>query len=180
MDIYSVFKFLHIATAITWLGGGGVLLALGLIASRLNNNEDLFTVARFSGQLALRWFVPSSVLTLVFGVVTTTLGGLWAEAWVTLALIGFAATFCIGNFVLRPSADKIEKLSGAGDQAGAMLETHRILQINKFDSTMLFVVVADMVLKPSWSDLVPLAIMALVLIVGAALFLSPNFRNRAA
>jgi uncharacterized membrane protein len=180
MNVYDIFKFLHVVTAIAWVGGGGVILLLGIIAAGANNDADVFTIGRFSNQLAFRWFIPSSLLTLVFGVIATTLAGLWSEAWIIIALVGFLATFTIGMTVMKPAADTIAMLSAADDHAGAMAETRRVLQINKFDATILLVVVADMVLKPTWADLIPIAIMVLVLVAAATLFLSPMLRSRTA
>ena len=60
------------------------------------------------------WFIPSSMATLLFGLVTVFISGLWGEAWVILGLIGFAATFATGNFYLKPTAERIEKLEAGG------------------------------------------------------------------
>lgn len=40
MDWYSIVKFLHVVTAILWVGGGFVLFLLGMLAERAGNIEE--------------------------------------------------------------------------------------------------------------------------------------------
>ena len=62
----------------------------------------------------------------------------------------------------------------------AVVATSReILTIAKFDSVLLFVVIADMVLKPEGNDWAVLVVMAIVLLVAAAVWLTPVFRKPA-
>ncbi|HVY50541.1 MAG TPA: DUF2269 family protein [Devosia sp.] len=173
MDWYSIFKFLHVASAVCWVGGGVVLMYQGLLAERAKNTEAQMVVVKQTAALALSWFVPSSLATVLFGIVTATLGGLWSNAWVILGLVGFAATFSTGNFVIRPAADQIAKNESEGKRDAAAGYGAKLLQVAKFDYVMLFTVIADMVLKPAWSDVWVLAVMAVVLVAGAVLFLMP-------
>lgn len=100
MDIYTIFKFLHVAAAIAWVGGGVTLFAMGIFAERARDDAEMMRVLGSVGVMAMRWFMPSSLLTLVFGIVAAFAGGLWGELWVILGLVGFAATFVTGHFVL--------------------------------------------------------------------------------
>jgi uncharacterized membrane protein len=171
--LYTVFKYIHILGAIAWIGGGVTLCFLSILAVRANDEARMLGALRNVGLLANRWFVPASLLTLVCGIVMAFLGNLWGEAWVVLGLFGFAATFVTGHFGLRPFAMKIQALAETGDMSGAAAEGRRMLQVAKFDYTMLAMVVADMVLKPQWTDFVLLGVIAAILVIGAALFLGP-------
>ena len=111
---------------------------------------------------------------------STQSAGLWSDAWVILGLVGFAATFCTGNFVIRPTADAIAAHEGQGRRDLALAAGNKLMKVAKFDYVMLFTVIADMVLKPEWSDVIVLAIMALVIAGGAALFLVPALRTETA
>jgi len=173
MDWYSIFKFLHVAAAVCWVGGGVILMYLGILGGRARDVEAQMTVIKQTASLATTWFIPASLGTVVLGIITATIGGLWSEAWVVLGLLGFAATFSTGFFVIRPAADAIAKLETEGKRDLAMLHGNKLLQVSKFDYVMLFTVIADMVLKPAWSDLVLLVVMAVVLIAGAVVFLLP-------
>jgi hypothetical protein len=176
MDWYAVFKFLHVSAAVCWVGGGVVLMYLAILGQRAKDDTATMTVVKQTASLATTWFIPSSMATLLLGIVVASIGGLWSEAWVILGLLGFAATFATGFFVIRPSADAIAKHETDGRRDLALAFGNKLMKISKFDYVMLFTVIADMVVKPAWSDVVPLAVMALVLIAGAALFLLPGLR----
>jgi uncharacterized membrane protein len=180
MDWYSILKFLHVSSAVCWVGGGVVLMYLGVLAERAKDTEGQMVVVKQTARLALLWFVPSSLATVIFGLATATVGGLWSNAWVILGLIGFIATFCTGNFIIRPTADAIAKSESEGKRDTANAYGNKLLTVAKFDYVMLFTVIADMVLKPAWSDVWILGIMAVVLIVGAGVFLVPALGRKPA
>src|SRR4051812_38664944 len=101
VDWYSIFKFLHVAAAVCWVGGGVILMYQGLLAERAKDTEAQMVVVKQTAALAMTWFIPSSLATVVLGIIVATLGGQWGQAWVILGLLGFAATFSTGNFVIR-------------------------------------------------------------------------------
>jgi len=177
LDLYLIFKFLHVAAAIAWIGGGVTLFAMGMFAASRKDDAEMMRVLGGVGFMANRWFVPSSLATLVCGIVMATLGNLWGDAWVVLGLVGFAGTFLTGHFVLRVKAIEAGRLMGEGRVAEAALVGRKLMQVAKFDYTMLFTVVAIMVAKPVWSDLVTLGVMGLVLAVAAGLFLVGGLRR---
>jgi len=180
MDWYSIFKFLHVTSAVCWVGGGAVLMFLAILAGRAKDDDAQMVVIKQTASLATVWFIPASLATVVFGLVVATIGGLWGSAWVILGLAGFAATFSTGNFAIKPTADAIAKYESEGKRELAKAAGLKLLKVAKFDYVMLFTVIADMVLKPAWSDVILLVIMALVLIAGAALYLVPALRAQPA
>lgn len=177
MDLYSFFKFLHVVSAVAWVGGGVTMFALALMALRRNDTDMASQVVAQVAFLGTRWFIPASLLTVVFGLVMTALGGLWGEAWIILGLAGFASTFFTGLLGLKPLSEEIDAARRANPNADTHALEARIMQLSKFDYTVMAVVIADMVFKPGWGDLVLLALMALVVAGGGVLFLG-NGINR--
>jgi uncharacterized membrane protein len=176
MDFYSIFKFLHIAAAMAWIGGGVTIFAMAIFAERARDDAEMMRILGSVGMMANRWFVPSSLATLILGIVMAFLGGLWGELWIILGLVGFAATFATGHFVLRVKAMAAGQLMAEGkiDEAAAL--GRKLIQISKFDYTMLFLVVADMVFKPGWTDFVTLGTLAAVLAAAGYLFLAGGLK----
>ena len=178
MDWYTIFKFLHVAAAIIWVGGAFIMIMLGLRADRSRNDAELVSVARQVAWAGDRIYTPASIATLVLGLITVWLGALWGDLWVILGLVGVAITIALGILVLGPRAKGIDAKFGAGGATPALAALCReLLTIARFDLVLLFVVIADMVLKPGVSDWVTLVIMAIVLIAAAALWLTPAFRK---
>jgi uncharacterized membrane protein len=181
MDFYLLFKFLHVASAIIWIGAGIGLVVLGIAADRKTDRAEFIRVIRSISFLAPRVFVPTSLATLVFGLIVVFMRWSFTELWVWIGLVGFAATFLTGNFLLKPRADRVAEITareGASDNA--MDAGRELLQLSKFDYVMLLVVVADMVFKPVAGDWPVLLLMAVVIVGAGLAFLGPVLRSRPA
>lgn len=178
MDWFVIVKYLHVVTAICWVGGGVILFFAGLLADMRKDEAGTSNVLRLVVVLSPVWFIPMSLLTLVFGLIMSFMGNLWSEAWITLGLIGFLITFCIGLFILKPTSEKFTAHNDAGRIAEAKAEGAKMLAVSKFDYVLLFSVIFDMVVRPGWSDIVPLVIIAIAIVAGAALFLLPALASR--
>ena len=180
MDWYTIVKFLHVASAVIWIGGAFVMIVLGARAGSAKNDTEIVGVVRQVAWAAERIYVPASVAALVFGVIAATLGELWSSLWVILGLVGVAATIALGVVVLTPRAKRVEAGYKASGVTPAVVAISReILTIAKFDAVLLFVVVADMALKPEPGDWVTLVVMAVGLVAAAAVWLPPAFRKPA-
>lgn len=185
MDWGSLFKFVHVSAAIVWIGAGVGLIVLGIAARRATDRDGYIRVIQQVIFLAPRLFVPSSIAAFVSGALTAYFNG-WdlttpSNLWLWLGLIGFAATFVTGNFFIRPRAERVEKIiaaEGVGSDRGYAV-SNEVLLIAQFDYLMLFLVVADMVMKPSAADWPLLLAFAIVLIGGVAYFLAPVLRKPA-
>ena len=175
MDWYSIFKFLHVASAVTWIGGGLIMVLFGVKADRAKNDAEIVGVVRQVAWAADRIYIPASLATLAFGLVTAWIGNLWSNLWVNLGFVGIVSTIALGVLVLTPRAKKVSAEAGVTPQAVRL--SREILTIAKFDMTVLFVVIADMVLKPMWSDFIVIAIFAIVLIAGFVTFMLPALRG---
>jgi uncharacterized membrane protein len=178
MDWYALFKFLHVASAVIWIGGAFVMIMLGVKAERSKSDTELVGVVRQVAWAGERIYVPASISTLVFGLIVAWLGALWSDLWVILGLVGVAITIGMGILVLTPRAKKAEAGYAAGGVTPAVVAISReILTLAKFDAVLLFTVVADMVLKPGTEDWILLVVMAVVLVAAAAIWLTPVFRK---
>jgi hypothetical protein len=172
VDWYSIVKFCHIVCALLWVGGGFALMLLALRAERADNIEGMLQSMRATGELGNRLFAPMSVLTLVFGLVMC---GLWigfTDLWIVIGLGGYFTTFVIGMTVFKPTADRMGKMiAEKGVTPDVIALGRRVLRIARFDYSVMLVIIADMVLKPTAHDLVILAGMAVIVAAGLAMAL---------
>ncbi|MBZ9760038.1 DUF2269 domain-containing protein [Mesorhizobium sp. CA8] len=170
MDWYSIVKFLHVVSAILWVGGGFVLFLLGVLAERAGNIDDKLQAMRASGQLGSKFFAPMSMLTLVFGLIMC---GFWVgftELWIVIGLVGYATTFSIGMLVFKPTGERIGAMVAKEGVTPAVLAIgQRMMNWARLDYAVMLVIIADMVLKPSLHDIGILAGMAMVIVLGVAL-----------
>lgn len=168
MDWYSLVKFLHVVSAIVWVGGGLMLTMLGLRASMAGDIAATAQAMRASGEMGGRVMMPASLATLVFGLVMCWFWVGFSDLWVLIGLACYATTFLIGAFVFKPAGERMAAtMAREGVTPAALAEGARVLKVARFDYAVMLVVLADMVLKPSGSDVAVLGATVAVLAAGA-------------
>lgn len=148
MDTFEIYKFLHVTTAIIWVGGGifGAILtrrALGASAAhRLGIARDLAFVSR-------RVFAPASILTLVFGVLMVLDADAieFEQAWIAIGLGAIIVSIAIGAGFLSPQSAKLVDELETGEEK-AMDRLRRVATVSRVDLLVLLVAVWAMVAKP--------------------------------
>ena len=152
--------------------GADARALLALRGERSNNVEAMLVAMRATGELANRLFVPMSLLTFGFGFALCWFWVGFSDLWVVIGLAGYFTTFAIGMTVFGPTAAKMGKLVAEQSVTPQVLALgQRMLRFARLDYSVMLVIVADMVLKPTAGDVVTLAGMALVLAAGLAMAL---------
>ena len=179
MDWYNVVKFLHVAMAVIWVGGGFAMMLSGIAGRTFGDGTDV-SVARIISVLGNIVFMPASLLTLLFGIILVVMSWSFTDLWVIIGLAGVASAVLTGTIVFKPTADRITALVPVEGLQGPTVADlgARLVRIAKFDYVVLFVVIADMVLKPGWGDVVILGLMGAAVAVAALLFLTPRPRRQ--
>jgi uncharacterized membrane protein len=148
---YSVFKVVHVALAVFWVGGGLTLTVLGLRAERLDDPVEMATLARQAAFVGEKLFAPAGLVVLLMGIAMVINGHLgWGHFWVIAGLIGYAATFVTGLGFLGPQAKKVDLLlrERGAEAAETQAAIQRILLVARVDVAVLLLVVAAMTVKP--------------------------------
>lgn len=180
---YEILLFLHVATAIVWLGGAMVIQFFAFRAERASDPLEMKRVASDAEWLAMRLFVPASLAVLVFGILLV-LDGPWSfdQLWIVLGLLGYAFSFFLGILFLSPETGRIARLIEAHGPAHDSVTGRiaRITAVSRFELAILFAVVLDMTLKPTADDAWFWALAAVIVLAGAVLALSGYRRPRGA
>lgn len=149
-DLYHVLNFLHVAAAVSWVGGG---LALTLLAQQVRSNGTAEEMAALMGRIerfGKTFFAPLSVVVLVMGIGMAMIGDIMSAPWVSIGFLGIFASAGIGMGYLTPR----------GGQLKALIERHgvnhpevvrlgdRMLLVSRIDLAILMLVIAVMVFKP--------------------------------
>jgi uncharacterized membrane protein len=148
---YALFKVVHVAGAVFWVGGGLTLTVLALWAERKSDPREMALIARQAAFIGERFFAPAGLLVLAMGIaMVVNLGLDWGQFWIIFGLVGYAVTFLTGLLVLGPQAKRIGQLleTKGPEAAETQAAISRILRIARVDEGVLLLVVADMVLKP--------------------------------
>ena len=147
---YQTWKALHVLFAIVWIGGA---LMIQLFAFRVLRENDAARMAQFRKDvefIAMRTFIPSSLLLVVLGFVLMHQGHWQWRFWVVAAIVVWVLSFLSGALYLGPASGKIGKLiaeRGTVDaEIKAMIE--RLLFHSRIELVLIALVAMDMVLKP--------------------------------
>jgi uncharacterized membrane protein len=148
---YGVFKTIHVLAAILWLGGGFTITLLALQAQRAKDNAALAQVAKHAEWLAMRLFVPASLVVFAFGLLLVHKGSWgYAHFWTIFALAAWATSFVVGAGFLGPESGKLAKLleTKGPDDPETLARINRIIAVARADVVLILLIAADMVAKP--------------------------------
>jgi len=150
MTTYETLLWLHVSFAVLWVGGAIVLAVLGAKISRGNSDERVYYVSQLEW-FGLRYFAPTSLLTLIFGIWLAIdgdwdFGALWISASFTLFLISFVT----GAGYLGPTSAKVTRrvVEAGADDPQAQIMIERLLWVSRLDAFLLLVLIYLMTTKP--------------------------------
>jgi hypothetical protein len=143
MTRYSLLVSLHVASVIVWLGSGTTVAFVAAYAQRARNGVVLEQLGALVQWLALRVFAPAALAAFAFGVAAAHAGH-WPDLfWFHIGEGAFGFSFLLTVAVRVPLARR------AGRSAVHPVRLARYLvAIALAELTVLYLAVADMVVKP--------------------------------
>jgi uncharacterized membrane protein len=182
LTFYEFLLFLHVASAAIWVGGGTMLQFIGL---RVLASGDPNRLADFAGNVewvGSRVLTSASLLAFLSGLGLVWESEFWGfgDDWIVIGLILFAITFLAGAGFFGPESGRIKKLIEAEGAAAAQGRIKRFLVLTRIDLMILFLLIFDMSVKPSFDDGGTLLGAIAVAAALAALFTVPALRARPA
>jgi uncharacterized membrane protein len=150
---YSFLLFAHVSMAIIWLGGGMMMQLFAVRASILKDPARMAAVGQDIEFIALRTFLPASLLAFLTGVgmvVDSDFYG-FGDDWIVIALVLYATSFFAGLLFLGPESGRVGKLNETGaPEAGS--RNQRLIMMARLDLVLLFLIVYSMTVKPDFGD----------------------------
>ncbi|HEY7468411.1 MAG TPA: DUF2269 family protein [Acidimicrobiia bacterium] len=146
--MYDLLVLIHILSAMVWVGGGFVLVAVERHAFNTGGHEGLDRTMR-----ALEWtddwiFTPAPLLVVATGVTMVIVNDAWAfsQSWIYLALGLIVVEFVTGFRELNRIKAARESGSVSSPEYGVALKAY--LRFAPFAVSLLGVIVVLMVFKP--------------------------------
>jgi uncharacterized membrane protein len=180
LSLYEFLLFLHIAFAVIWIGGTVMIqfLALPVLAA-----GDPTRLAEFSGNVARignRVFIPASLGAVLAGFALVWEAEFWTlgDDWIVIGLVLFAVTFLTGATFLGPESGRVKKLIETEGPEAAQGRIRRLLVLSRIDIIVLFLILFDMSVKPSFDDGWTMLGALLAAAALAFAFTAPAFRAR--
>jgi uncharacterized membrane protein len=149
----GLFLFLHVLSAIVWIGGS---IVLTILAGRVARSSDPARIVAFGADaefVGKRIFAPASGLLLITGVgatITTYGAEGFKKLFIALGVVGWIAVAGIGGGLIGPLSGRLERLladSGPSDPDVAKI-SGRIERLNRLELVLFLLLVADMTFKP--------------------------------
>jgi uncharacterized membrane protein len=174
MSRYELLVFGHVVCAILWVGAGTLFHVLGLRAERSNDNEAIEQIMKNLAFLGNTFFLPASLLLLAFGLLLVWDSDFWSfgQLWIVLGLVGYAITFVTGIAWVKPQSERIAAMvqRDGGMTDASLALSRRMVVFGRLDYVVLYLVVADMVAKPTGDDVGFLVVSAAILVGAAGYF----------
>ncbi len=149
MSLEPWIHFLHVISAMVWLGGG---FLLSIVGARARNSENPNAIPEFAESLTsigTRALLPATVGTLVFGIWMVLIDSQWnfGQLWVRLAIGLFVVAFLIGAVYMGRIGMQLQRMS-VDNMAQAKTMLTRWLWGYRAILLVLLIVVWDMIFKP--------------------------------
>jgi uncharacterized membrane protein len=153
---YEFLLFVHIAMAATWVGGAAMMQFFGLRAMRAPDPMRLVDIGGDIEWIGNRVLIPASALAVVSGVLMVIDSEFWGfgDDWIIIGILLFAITFLAGALFFGPESGRLGKLIEAEGPASPAVQAKlkRLLALTRADLMLLFLIIFDMSVKPSWGD----------------------------
>ena len=157
MSWYELLLFTHIAMAAIWVGGGAMIQFFAL---RIMKATDPMRMAEFGQDVewvGTRVFIPASGLAVLSGILLVIESEFWGfgDDWIVIGLILFAITFLAGFLFFGPESGRLGKLAETEGPTSPVVQARmqRLIALSRADLMLLFLLIFDMAVKPSWGDL---------------------------
>jgi uncharacterized membrane protein len=180
LTLYEFLLFLHIAAVVVWVGGGAMIQLMALRVLAKNDPPALADFAAGVEKIGNRALVPAALTALLSGFGLVWESDFWTigDDWIVIGLILFAITFIAGAAFFGPESGRINKLIQAEGAVAAGSRIRRLLVLTRIDLIVLFLLIFDMTVKPSFGDGWTI-LGALLVAAGLAFaFTAPAFRGR--
>ncbi len=148
MSKFEIFKFIHVAAVIIWVGGG-VLGAL--FAQRAKKADPAHTLGIVTDMelVSRRVFAPASGVALLFGILMVLDADAidFEQTWISMGIGGIVISMVLGMTYLGPNAKKLIPELATGDPAAGR-RLNAIARVARLDLVVMFVVLWAMIAKP--------------------------------
>ena len=149
--MYTTFKFLHVASAIVWIGSGvGIVALFGVMYSAGDRATELAAGPHVE-KLGQRLFGPAAMSTLLFGILAVIANDSisFNDTWIVIGFGGVALSLVIlalDTPVTKQIGPAVAEHGPDSEQVDGLLARTRLL--NSVTLVLLFIVVWAMVAKP--------------------------------
>jgi uncharacterized membrane protein len=148
--LYTLVKFLHVASAIVWVGGVIALTGLNARLARSRDGNALAALSRVGGFYGQVVIAPAAALTLLAGIGTAVSGGFPMRSfWIIWGFAAILISLALGATLIRTTTQQIGQLATGGDGPQIAALQGRLVVLNGINILLLLSTVWAMIAKPA-------------------------------
>lgn len=149
MTWYEFWKFLHVSSVVVWIGGAVLGQVFGILTQRAKNPVESAAYGRNMGWVAMKVFLPSSVVVILTGMALTNEGSWgWDQPFVLVGLIGGLGIMAVAFSYVTPQLGRIgAKMAAEGPSPALAAELNRLVWLARGLLVVAFVIIFMMVTK---------------------------------
>ena len=151
-SLFTLFKFLHVAAVILWLGGVCTLTFLNFRLAREQDRAVLLALLQQSNFYGKAIIGPAMALTLAAGIATAVnVGYNFGSLWITWGFTAIFASILLGVTLIRSVNGQLGKLAPVATPGEPKLRAlqQRLGALNLVNLILLLSAVGAMVFKPT-------------------------------
>ena len=148
--MYQLLLYVHIISAVIWVGGAFAIQALAIVVSRSDDPMELPRLGRNLEFIGARVFAPAAALLFASGVVMTLQNWAFGRTWIAVSVGLWVLSAVLGAAYLAPSARRVAALfdaEGPSSVAARALISQMFL-VSRLELVSFAVIIALMVFKP--------------------------------
>jgi uncharacterized membrane protein len=152
---YTLFKSIHVITAVIWVGGAAMIQAYAFRILRTGDGKRQADFAKDTEVVGMRVFVPSSLILFLAAIaMMINLDWSWSQNWIVLGVIAFGLSFALGAGWIGPESGRIAALieQQGPDSPAVQARIRRILTVSRCELVVLLTVIVNMVVKPTGNN----------------------------
>jgi uncharacterized membrane protein len=150
LTLYTLFKYIHIVSAIVWIGSVITLSILNFRIVRSSNPQAVQALSKESNFYGRAIVGPAAALTLIAGIITATqMGVSFNSLWIVWGFVAIFFSLILGTTFTRITTNRLSHLTTtrANFQQVHSVQS-RLAFLNSLDVFLLLSTVAAMVFKP--------------------------------
>ena len=152
LTVFNLFKFLHVAAVIVWIGGAVTLSVLNVRVRRTGDRAAMTALGQQSAVLGRSLLGPAAASALVTGLVMIADAGIaFTALWVLWGTIAIAFSMYLGAGPIRRTGEELASgASNPGSEPGRVAALgNQLRTLNAINLIVLFSAVWAMVFKPT-------------------------------
>ncbi len=152
MTILNLLLLIHIVGVITWIGAAITIDTLRVKATRSKDKTKIKEVINDNAWLGTRIFMPAGIITLITGIAQVIInkGIKITDLWIIVGLTGILVAIVHGSVVIGGLESKLDKLQVKDKD---FIKTYdSFVAATRMSLALLFVILLDMVIKPTTDD----------------------------